>query len=63
MTTENLQILREKILSGINLAFERLVIAKKKENSELVFSKDEQIIRIKAKDIVAGKVPQTKHEN
>lgn len=43
--------IRLKILQGIELAFQRLVEKKSKENGELIFSKDGQIIRIKAKEI------------
>ncbi len=44
--------LREKILKGIELSFERLLLIKIKEDSDFVFSKDGKIIRIKAKDFV-----------
>ncbi|MDR2886042.1 MAG: hypothetical protein LBU95_04600 [Rikenellaceae bacterium] len=42
---------RDKILRGINLAFDRLVEQKKKEDGELVFSQDGKIVRIKARDV------------
>jgi hypothetical protein len=48
----NIAILREKILKGIELAFQRLVEKKSKENGELVFSKDGKIIFVKAKDLL-----------
>jgi hypothetical protein len=45
-------LLRESILKGIELAFQRLVEKKSKENGELVFSKDGKIFYIKAKDLL-----------
>lgn len=45
-------ILNEKILKGIALAHERLVLKKRKEDEELIFSQNGQIVRIKARDIV-----------
>lgn len=47
----NTSELREKILKGIDLAFEKLIRTKQKEDRELVFSKDGQVIRIKANDM------------
>lgn len=43
--------IREKIIKGIELAFVKLVKAKQKENGQLVFCKDGQIIFVDAKDI------------
>ncbi|GAB2800405.1 hypothetical protein GCM10027275_53030 [Rhabdobacter roseus] len=43
--------LREKIISGLELSFKRLVISKSKEDKELVFSKDGKIVKIKARDL------------
>ena len=48
----NIALLRGKILKGIELAFQRLVEKKSKENGELVYCKDGQIIRVKAKDLL-----------
>jgi len=44
--------LREKILKGIGLAFDKLVQSKIKTDGELVFSIDGKIVFIKAKDFV-----------
>jgi hypothetical protein len=44
--------LREKILKGIALSFEKLVQEKIKTDGELVFSIDGEIVFIKAKDLV-----------
>ncbi len=45
-------LLREKISQGIELAFQRLVEKKSREDGEFVFSKDGEIIHIKAKDLL-----------
>ena len=44
--------LRSKILKGIDLAVERLIRKKQKEDGELVFSQNGQIVVVKAKDLV-----------
>jgi hypothetical protein len=44
--------LREKILSGIALAFQRLVEQKSRDNEELVFSQNGKIVKVKARDLV-----------
>lgn len=43
--------LRETILQGLNITFERLVQEKKQDNSELAFARKGQIVRIKADEI------------
>ena len=43
--------LRSKILKGIDLAVERLIRKKQKEDGELVFSQNGQIVVIKAKNL------------
>jgi hypothetical protein len=42
--------LREKILKGIEMAFDKLVLMKKKNDGKLVLSKDDKIIIINACD-------------
>ena len=44
--------LAKKISEGIHLAYKKLVIEKAKENGELIFCKDGQIIRTKASDLL-----------
>lgn len=51
MNNEKIIDLREKILKGIELSFERLVKAKQKKNGEFVFSKEDKIYFIKASEI------------
>ncbi|MDR1342648.1 MAG: hypothetical protein LBK18_05240 [Prevotellaceae bacterium] len=51
MTEKEKDELREKIVKGTALAYERLVEQKKKEDGELVFAKDGKIVAVKARDI------------
>ena len=48
----NTSVLRTKILKGIELAFLRLLVKKSKENGDLIYCKDGNIIRVKAKDLL-----------
>lgn len=50
MNSENAKLIKEKFIKGINIAFERLLLAKQREDSEIVFSKDGRIVKIKARD-------------
>ena len=43
--------LRENILNGLNIAFQRLIQEKKKNNSELAFSDKGKIVKIKASEL------------
>ncbi|MDD2965728.1 MAG: hypothetical protein PHQ65_02005 [Bacteroidales bacterium] len=52
MTKENVKILRAKILQGIELSYTRLLISKQKEDAELVISRNGEIIRVKAQELV-----------
>lgn len=51
MTKENIKDLRSKILQGIDLAYTRLLIAKQKEDGELVISRNGEIVKVKARDL------------
>ncbi|MDR1416922.1 MAG: hypothetical protein LBJ57_05840 [Prevotellaceae bacterium] len=51
MTEEEQNEIRDKIVKGTTLAYERLVEQKKKEDGELVFSKDGKIVVVKARDL------------
>lgn len=42
-------ILKNKILKGLEIAYERLIEFKKEKNSELVIMKDGKIVKIKPK--------------
>ena len=52
MTKEEIQVMRNKILQGIELAYQRLLIEKQKDDSELVFSHNGKIVAIKASDLI-----------
>jgi len=52
MKNKEIAELREKILKGIALSAERLIQLKQKTNGELVFSKDGEIVFIKASDLI-----------
>jgi hypothetical protein len=52
MTEERMKDLSERILKGIDLAYQRLLISKQKEDGELVFSKDGKIVKVKARDLI-----------
>jgi hypothetical protein len=51
MSTDSVKELRENILKGIEISFQKLVNSKKKEDADFVFSKDGKIIRVKANDM------------
>jgi len=51
MSEQEVKEFEENIVKGVNMAFKRLVIEKKKENGELVFSKNGHIFRVKASDL------------
>ena len=48
----NIKILRSNILKGLELAYLRLVEKKSKENGDLVYSVNGEIIHVKAKDLL-----------
>ena len=52
MTKESIKDMRTKILQGIDLSYSRLLLAKQKEDGELVISRNGKIIRVKAKDLI-----------
>lgn len=49
-TTESDQLL-DSITKGVKLAIQRLIERTKKEDGELVFSRDGKIIKVKARDL------------
>lgn len=56
MNDKNIIELREKILKGIGLAYEKLIQSKLKTNDELVFSIDGKIVYIKARDLIKKRI-------
>jgi len=53
MNNEKIKELREKILNGIELAYEKLLKEKQKENGELAFYENDKIIIVKVNDLVS----------
>ena len=51
MNEQEAKEFEENIVNGANIAFQRLVSQTKKENGELVFSRNGQIFRVKAADL------------
>lgn len=51
MKTANINDLRSKILLGIELAYNRLLAAKQKEDGYLVISRKGKIVKVKARDL------------
>ena len=47
MTTENKIERREKILKGLEKAYEKMIELKKKHSSEIVIIKENKIVKIK----------------
>lgn len=43
--------LRDNIINGLNLSFQKMVQEKKRTNSELVFADKGRMVKIKATDI------------
>lgn len=51
MNEQEIREFEENIVKGAHLAFQRLVNEKKKENGELVFSRNGHIFRVKAAEL------------
>ena len=51
MNDQQVREFEENIVKGANLAFQRLVSQKKKEDGELVFSRNGHVFRVKAADL------------
>jgi hypothetical protein len=51
MNEQEIREFEENVVKGANIAFQRLVSQKKKENGELVFSRNGRIFRVKAADL------------
>lgn len=51
MSEQEVREFEENIMKGANIAFQRLVHQKKKEDGELVFSRNGHIFRVKAADL------------
>ncbi|MCL2073092.1 MAG: hypothetical protein FWH18_04165 [Marinilabiliaceae bacterium] len=53
----DIDILREKIIKGLQISFENLVREKAKDDKELIFEENGEIVRIKAKDLLMEFMP------
>ena len=51
MDEQEIRQFEESVVKGANIAFQRLVTQKKRENGELVFSRNGQIFRVKAEEL------------
>ena len=51
MNKEEAEIMQDKIVKGVELAYERLLIEKQKDDAELVFSHNGKIVKVKARDL------------
>ena len=51
MAKDRANELRDKILQGVSLAYQRLILSKQRENAEVAISRDGKIIRVKATDL------------
>jgi hypothetical protein len=51
MRTEEFDQLADKITEGVKLAIHRLVEKTKKEDGELVISRNGKVVRVKARDL------------
>jgi len=51
MSEQEIKEFEENIVKGANIAFQRLVNEKKKEDGELVFSRNGHIFRVKAAEL------------
>ena len=51
MNEQQVREFEENIVKGANLAFQRWVSQKKKEDGELVFSRNGHVFRVKAADL------------
>ena len=52
--TKKDNLVREKILKGMELTYTRLIKSKKERNLDLIVSKEGRIVRIPAKDFETG---------
>ncbi|MDL2245799.1 hypothetical protein [Parabacteroides sp. PFB2-10] len=51
MSEQEVKEFEENIVKGANIAFQKLVNEKKKENGELVFSRNGKVFRVKAVEL------------
>lgn len=52
MNQKEIEKTRTKILEGIKLSYERLLISKKKNKAKLIISREGKILKVDAKDLM-----------
>jgi hypothetical protein len=52
MSKEDVAELSEKIIKGLELSFDKMLIEKQKQNEELVFERNGKIVLVKAEDLI-----------
>jgi hypothetical protein len=52
MSKDSTKEVREKIISGIELAYKRLLTARQKEDGDLVISRNGKIVKVKASELL-----------
>ena len=52
MSREDIKDMREKIIKGLELSFKRLIISKQRNDEDLIFSRNGEIVKIKAKELI-----------
>ena len=52
MSKVDVEELSEKIIKGLELSFDRMLIKKQKQNEELVFERNGKIVLVKAEDLI-----------
>lgn len=55
MSTEEIAEIKVKILKGIDVAYQKLLENKIKEDGEIAVSKDGKVVLVKAKDLIDKK--------
>jgi hypothetical protein len=50
-TKDEHEILRNKILEGLEISYQKLLAYKKRNNQELVIMKDDKIVSVKPEDL------------
>ena len=51
MTKTEIKVMRTKILQGIEMSYNKLLIERQKEDGELIFSENGKVMNVKACDL------------
>ena len=52
MSKVDVEELSEKIIKGLELSFDKMLVQKQKQNEELVFERNGKIVFVKAEDLI-----------